>query len=110
MNPSFEAFVDPPDGFHDTPETPSNREGKFSPPEARMAGEPRMQLSAPSTPAEKADFWFWATKNGGFSERLRPDLMRDRKRKTAFFDWSFRSEKKAMISYLKKIYTRYIFF
>ena len=48
MNPSFEAFVDPPDGFHDTPGTPSNREGNFSPPEARMAGEPRMQLFAPS--------------------------------------------------------------
>ena len=26
---------------------------------------------APSTPAEKADFWFWAPKNGGFSERLK---------------------------------------
>ena len=48
MNPSFEAFVDPPDGFHDTSGTPSNREEFFSPPEARMAGEPRMQLFAPS--------------------------------------------------------------
>ena len=66
MNPSFEAFVDPPDGFHDTPGTPSNREGKFSPPEARMAGEPRMQLFAPSAPAEKADFWFWAPKPAFF--------------------------------------------
>ena len=37
MNASFEAFVAPPDGFNDTPGTPSNREGKFSPPEARMA-------------------------------------------------------------------------
>ena len=45
MNPSLETFVDPPDGFHDKPGTPSNREGQFSPPEARMAGEPRMQLS-----------------------------------------------------------------
>ena len=71
MNPSFEAFVDPPDGFHDTPGTPSNREGNFSPPEARMAGEPRMQLFAPPARAEKADFWFWAPKNGGFSERLK---------------------------------------
>ena len=71
MNPSFEAFLDPPDGFHDTPGTPSNREGNFSPPEARMAGEPRMQPFAPSAPAEKADFWFWAPKNGGFSERLK---------------------------------------
>ena len=26
---------------------------------------------APSTPAEKADFWFWAPKNGGFSDRLK---------------------------------------
>ena len=26
---------------------------------------------APSTPAEKADFWFWAPKNGGFSELLK---------------------------------------
>ena len=45
MNPSLEACVDPLDGFHDKPGTPSNREGQFSPPEARMAGEPRMQLS-----------------------------------------------------------------
>ena len=57
MNPSFEAFVGPPDGFHDKPGTPSKSEGQFSPPEARMAGEPRMQLFAPSAPAEKADFW-----------------------------------------------------
>ena len=70
MNPSFEAFVDPPDGFHDKPGTPSKSEEQFSPPEARMAGEPRMQLFAPSAPAEKDDFWFWAPKNGGFSERL----------------------------------------
>ena len=56
MNPSFEAFVDPPDGFHEKPGTRSNREGQFSPPEARMVVEPRMQLLglfAPSTPAEK---------------------------------------------------------
>ena len=71
MSPSFEAFVDPPDGFHDKPGTPSKSEGQFSPPEARMAGEPRIQLFAPSAPAEKADFWFWAPKNGGFSERLK---------------------------------------
>ena len=45
MNPSFDAFMDPPDGFYDKPGTPSNREGQFSPLEARMAGEPRMQLS-----------------------------------------------------------------
>ena len=30
-----------------------------------------MQLFAPSAPAEKADFWFWAPKNGGFSECLK---------------------------------------
>ena len=71
MNPSFEALVDPPDGFHDKPGTPSKSEGQFSPPAARMAGEPRMQLLAPSAPAEKDDFWFWAPKNGGFSERLK---------------------------------------
>ena len=71
MNPSFEAFVDPPDGFHDKPGTPSKSEGQFSPPEARMAGEPRMQLFAPSAPAEKAYFWFWAPKDGGFSQRLK---------------------------------------
>ena len=71
MNPSFEAFVDPPDGFHDKPGTPSKSEGQFSAPEARMAGEPRMQLFAPWALAEKADFWFWAPKNGGFSERLK---------------------------------------
>ena len=52
MNPSFEAFVDPPDGFHDKPGTASKSEGQFSPPEARMAGEPRMQLFAPSAPAD----------------------------------------------------------
>ena len=34
MNPSFEAFVDPSDGFHDKPGTPSNREGQYAPPEA----------------------------------------------------------------------------
>ena len=44
MNPSFEAFVDPPDGFHEKPGTSSNREGQFSPPEARMVVERRMQL------------------------------------------------------------------
>ena len=44
MNPSFEAFVDPPDGFHEKPGTRSNRDGQFSPPEARMVVEPRMQL------------------------------------------------------------------
>ena len=44
MNPSFEAFVDPPDGFHEKLGTRSNREGQFSPPEARMVVEPRMQL------------------------------------------------------------------
>ena len=36
MNPSFKAFVDPPDGFHEKPGTRSNREGQLSPPEARM--------------------------------------------------------------------------
>ena len=45
MNPSLEAFVGPPDGFHDKRGTPSNRGGQFSPLEARMAGESRMQLS-----------------------------------------------------------------
>ena len=44
MNPSFEAFEDPPDGFHEKPGTRSNREGQLSPPEARMVVEPRMQL------------------------------------------------------------------
>ena len=44
MNPSIEAFVDPPDGFHEKPGTRSNREGQFSPPEARVVVEPRMQL------------------------------------------------------------------
>ena len=44
MNPSFEAFVDPPDGFHEKPGTRSNREGQLSPPEARIVVEPRMQL------------------------------------------------------------------
>ena len=42
MNPSFEAFVDPSDGFHDKPGTPSNREGQYAPSEARIVGEPRM--------------------------------------------------------------------
>ena len=44
MNPSFEAFGDPPDGFHEKPGTRSNRKGEFSPPEACMVVEPRMQL------------------------------------------------------------------
>ena len=52
MNPSFEAFVDPPDGFHEKPGTRSNREGQFSPPEARMVVEPRMQLF--STPGAES--------------------------------------------------------
>ena len=43
MNPSFEAFVDPSDGFHDKPGTPSNREGQLAPPEACIVGESRMQ-------------------------------------------------------------------
>ena len=42
MNPSFEAFVDPSDGFHDKPRTSSNREGQYAPPEAWIVGEPRM--------------------------------------------------------------------
>ena len=42
MNPSFEAFVDPSDGFHDESGTPSKREGQFAPPEARIVGEPIM--------------------------------------------------------------------
>ena len=73
MNPSFEAFVDPPDGFHDKSGTPSNREGQFSPPEARMGGGPRMQLLGLCSfdARRKSRFWFWAPKNGGFSERLK---------------------------------------
>ena len=43
MNPSFEAFVDPSDGFHDKPGTRPNREGQFAPPEAWIVGELRMQ-------------------------------------------------------------------
>ena len=39
MNRSFEAFVDPPYGFREKPGTRSNREGQFSPPEARMVVE-----------------------------------------------------------------------
>ena len=65
MNPSFEAFVDPPDGFHDTPGTPSNREGSFSPPEARMAGEPRMQLFG-RRPPKKPMFGFGRRKTAVF--------------------------------------------
>ena len=42
MNPPFEAFVDPLDGFHDKPGTPSNREGQYTPPEGWIVGEPRM--------------------------------------------------------------------
>ena len=42
MNSSFEVFMDPSDGFHDKPGTPSNREGQFAPPEAWVVGEPRM--------------------------------------------------------------------
>ena len=45
MNPSFEAFVDPSDGFHDKSGTPLNREGKFAPPEAWIVGEPIMKPS-----------------------------------------------------------------
>ena len=44
MNPLFEAFENPPDGFHEKPGTRSNREEQFSPPEVRMVVEPRMQL------------------------------------------------------------------
>ncbi|CAN0297808.1 unnamed protein product [Ascophyllum nodosum] len=42
MNSSFEAFVDPSDGFQDKLGTPSNREGQYAPPEAWIVGEPRM--------------------------------------------------------------------
>ena len=42
MNPSFEVFVDPSNGFHDKPGTPSNREGLYAPPEAWIVGESRM--------------------------------------------------------------------
>ena len=42
MNPSFEAFVKPPDGFHDKFGTSSNREGQFAPPDAWIVGEPIM--------------------------------------------------------------------
>ena len=67
MNPSsFEAFVDPPDGFHDKPGTALKNEGQLSPLEARMAGEPRMQLFAPSAPAEKNDFGFGRLKTAVF--------------------------------------------
>ena len=41
MNPSFEAFVDPSNRFHDKSGTPSNREeGQFAPLEAWIVGEP----------------------------------------------------------------------
>ena len=42
MNPSFEAFVDLLDGFHEKPGTSSNREEQYAPPEAWIVGEPRM--------------------------------------------------------------------
>ena len=42
MNPSFEAFSDPSDGFHDKPGTISKREGHHIPQEAWIVGEPRM--------------------------------------------------------------------
>ena len=38
-----EASVDPSDGFHDKPGTPSNREGQFALPEAWIVGEPSLQ-------------------------------------------------------------------
>ena len=73
MNPSFEAFVDPPDGFHEKPGTRSNREGQFSPPEARMVVEPRMQLLGLCSfdARRKSRFLFLAPKNGGFLESLK---------------------------------------
>ena len=42
MDPSFEAFVDASDGFHDKPGTPSNREGQYAPLDAWIAGEPNV--------------------------------------------------------------------
>ena len=73
MNPSFEAFVDPPDGFHEKPGTRSNREGHFSPPEARMVVEPRMELLGLCSfdARRKSRFLVLGAKNGGFSERLK---------------------------------------
>ena len=73
MNPSFEAFVDPPDdGFHEEPGTRSNREGQFSPPEARVVVEPRMQLlGLCSFDARRKSRYLVLPKNGGFSERLK---------------------------------------
>ena len=73
MNPSFEASVDPPDGFHENPGTRSNCEGQFSPPEARMVVEPRMQLLGLCSfdARRKSRFLVLGAKNGGFSERLK---------------------------------------
>ena len=44
MNPSFEAFVDPSDGSHDKPGTPSNREGQYAPPEAWIVNDKACNL------------------------------------------------------------------
>ena len=73
MNPSFKAFVDPPDGFHEKPGILSNREGQLSSPEARMVVEPRMQLLGLCSfdARRKSRLLVWAPKNGGFSERLK---------------------------------------
>ena len=73
MNPSFEPSWTLQMGSTKNPKPGNPFEGQFSSPEARMVVEPRMQFLGLCSfnAAEKADFWFWAPKNGGFSERLK---------------------------------------
>ena len=64
MNPSFEAFVDPPDGFHEKPGTRSNREGQFSPPDVKK----KKAAEKKNWGAEK-NYW-WPKKFLGGSKNL----------------------------------------
>ena len=70
MNPSFEAFVDPPDGSHEKHGTRSNREGQFSPPEAHIYGgrtqNPTFRPLLLRRPPKKAIFGFWRRKTAVF--------------------------------------------
>ena len=74
MNPSFEAFVDPPDGSTKNPEPVRTAKDNFHRQRlVRVVVEPRMPLLGLCSfdARRESRFLVWAPKNGGFSERLK---------------------------------------
>ena len=65
-NPSSEAFVDPPDGFHDTPGTPSNREGNFHRQRLVWRVNPKCYFLLLRRPPKKTIFGFGRRKTALF--------------------------------------------